>query len=475
MDTKLTGKTRIESDLIGAREIPAEALYGVQTLRGIENFSISKFRLSEYPLFIKGLAITKMAAAMANFELGLLTVEQKDAIIAACGEILDGKHHDQFPVDMIQGGAGTTTNMNANEVIANRALELMGHERGEYHYCSPNDHVNCSQSTNDAYPTAIHIGMYFKHLQLLPHLEELIASFRKKGEEFSQIIKMGRTQLEDAVPMTLGQTFNGFASILQDEIAHLNEAAADFLVVNMGATAIGTGICAEPGYAEKCIAALREITGWDIRLSSDLVGATSDTSCLVGYASAMKRVCVKMNKICNDLRLLASGPRCGLGEFNLPAMQPGSSIMPGKVNPVIPEVVNQVCFRVIGNDTTVMMAAEAGQLELNVMEPVIVYALFNSMQMLTKVMDRLRILCIDGITANVDRCKDMVMNSIGIVTALNPTLGYENSSRIAKRALTENRSVYDLVLEEKLLTKEELDNVLRPELMIAPKKFYKKK
>lgn len=475
MDTKLTGKTRIESDLIGAREIPAEALYGVQTLRGIENFSISKFRLSEYPLFIKGLAITKMAAAMANFELGLLTVEQKDAIIAACGEILDGKHHDQFPVDMIQGGAGTTTNMNANEVIANRALELMGHERGEYQYCSPNDHVNCSQSTNDAYPTAIHIGMYFKHLQLLPHLEELIASFRKKGEEFSQIIKMGRTQLEDAVPMTLGQTFNGFASILQDEIAHLNEAAADFLVVNMGATAIGTGICAEPGYAEKCIAALREITGWDIRLSSDLVGATSDTSCLVGYASAMKRVCVKMNKICNDLRLLASGPRCGLGEFNLPAMQPGSSIMPGKVNPVIPEVVNQVCFRVIGNDTTVMMAAEAGQLELNVMEPVIVYALFNSMQMLTKVMDRLRILCIDGITANVDRCKDMVMNSIGIVTALNPTLGYENSSRIAKRALTENRSVYDLVLEEKLLTKEELDNVLRPELMIAPKKFYKKK
>ena len=418
MDTKLTGKTRIESDLIGAREIPAEALYGVQTLRGIENFSISKFRLSEYPLFIKGLAITKMAAAMANFELGLLTVEQKDAIIAACGEILDGKHHDQFPVDMIQGGAGTTTNMNANEVIANRALELMGHERGEYQYCSPNDHVNCSQSTNDAYPTAIHIGMYFKHLQLLPHLEELIASFRKKGEEFSQIIKMGRTQLEDAVPMTLGQTFNGFASILQDEIAHLNEAAADFLVVNMGATAIGTGICAEPGYAEKCIAALREITGWDIRLSSDLVGATSDTSCLVGYASAMKRVCVKMNKICNDLRLLASGPRCGLGEFNLPAMQPGSSIMPGKVNPVIPEVVNQICYRIIGNDLTVTFAAEAGQLQLNVMEPVMVHAIFSSIKMLQKGMDRLRILCVEGITANTQHCREMVLNSIGIVTAL---------------------------------------------------------
>ena len=475
MDTKLTGKTRIESDLIGAREIPAEALYGVQTLRGIENFSISKFRLSEYPLFIKGLAITKMAAAMANFELGLLTVEQKDAIIAACGEILDGKHHDQFPVDMIQGGAGTTTNMNANEVIANRALELMGHERGEYQYCSPNDHVNCSQSTNDAYPTAIHIGMYFKHLQLLPHLEELIASFRKKGEEFSQIIKMGRTQLEDAVPMTLGQTFNGFASILQDEIAHLNEAAADFLVVNMGATAIGTGICAEPGYAEKCIAALREITGWDIRLSSDLVGATSDTSCLVGYASAMKRVCVKMNKICNDLRLLASGPRCGLGEFNLPAMQPGSSIMPGKVTPVIPEVVNQICYRIIGNDLTVTFAAEAGQLQLNVMEPVMVHAIFSSIKMLQKGMDRLRILCVEGITANTQHCREMVLNSIGIVTALNPTLGYENSSRIAKRALKENRSVYDLVLEEGLLTKDELDQLLKPESMIKPHKFYKKK
>lgn len=475
MDTKLTGKTRIESDLIGAREIPAEALYGVQTLRGIENFSISKFRLSEYPLFIKGLAITKMAAAMANFELGLLTVEQKDAIIAACGEILDGKHHDQFPVDMIQGGAGTTTNMNANEVIANRALELMGHERGEYQYCSPNDHVNCSQSTNDAYPTAIHIGMYFKHLQLLPHLEELIASFRKKGEEFSRIIKMGRTQLEDAVPMTLGQTFNGFASILQDEIAHLNEAAADFLVVNMGATAIGTGICAEPGYAEKCIAALREITGWDIRLSSDLVGATSDTSCLVGYASAMKRVCVKMNKICNDLRLLASGPRCGLGEFNLPAMQPGSSIMPGKVNPVIPEVVNQICYRIIGNDLTVTFAAEAGQLQLNVMEPVMVHAIFSSIKMLQKGMDRLRILCVEGITANTQHCREMVLNSIGIVTALNPTLGYENSSRIAKRALKENRSVYDLVLEEGLLTKDELDQLLKPESMIKPHKFYKKK
>ena len=469
--TKLTGKTRIESDLIGAREIPAEALYGVQTLRGIENFSISKFRLSEYPLFIKGLAITKMAAAMANFELGLLTVEQKDAIIAACGEIIDGKHHDQFPVDMIQGGAGTTTNMNANEVIANRALELMGHERGEYQYCSPNDHVNCSQSTNDAYPTAIHIGMYFKHLQLLPHLEELIASFRKKGEEFSRIIKMGRTQLEDAVPMTLGQTFNGFASILQDEIAHLNEAAVDFLVVNMGATAIGTGICAEPGYAEKCIAALREITGWDIRLSSDLVGATSDTSCLVGYASAMKRVCVKMNKICNDLRLLASGPRCGLGEFNLPAMQPGSSIMPGKVNPVIPEVMNQIAYKVMGNELCVTMAGEAAQMELNAMEPVMAQCCFESVDLLINGFDTLRTRCVDGIIANEDRCREEVHHSIGVVTALNPVIGYKNSTKIAKEALETGVSVYQLVLDHGILTKEELDTILSPENMIKPVKL----
>ena len=475
MEQNLSKKTRTESDLIGSREVPESALYGVQTLRGIENFRISKFHLNEYPLFIQALAITKMGATIANRELDLLTEEQADAILRACKEILEGKHHEQFPVDMIQGGAGTTTNMNANEVIANRALELMGHQRGEYQFCSPNDHVNRSQSTNDAYPTAIHIGLYYTHLKLVKHLEVLIESFRKKANEFAHVIKMGRTQLEDAVPMTLGQTFNGFASILEHELKNLDFAAQDFLTVNMGATAIGTGITAEPEYAEKCIAALRKITGLDIKLADDLVGATSDTSCMVGYSAAMRRVAVKMNKICNDLRLLASGPRCGLGEFNLPAMQPGSSIMPGKVNPVIPEVVNQVCFRVIGNDTTVMMAAEAGQLELNVMEPVIVYALFNSMQMLTKVMDRLRILCVDGITANADRCKDMVMNSIGIVTALNPTLGYENSSRIAKRALTKNRCVYDLVLVENLLTHEAVDNVLRPELMIAPKKFYKKK
>lgn len=471
METNLSGKTRTESDLIGAREIPAEALYGVQTLRGIENFAISKFHLNEYPLLIKGFAITKMAAAQANYQLGLLTEKQKDAITQACREIMEGQHHEQFPVDMIQGGAGTTTNMNANEVIANRALEIMGYERGEYVHCSPNDHVNCSQSTNDAYPTAIHLGMYFKHLQLVPRLEALIASFRKKGEEFSQIIKMGRTQLEDAVPMTLGQTFNGFASILEDEIAHLNYAASDFLTVNMGATAIGTGICAEPGYAEKCIEALRNITGWDIRLANDLVGATSDTSCLVGYASAMKRVAVKINKICNDLRLLASGPRCGLGEFNLPAMQPGSSIMPGKVNPVIPEVMNQIAFKVIGNELCVTMAGEAAQMELNAMEPVMVQCCFESAELLGNGFDTLRTLCVDGIAANPERCREEVYHSIGVVTALNPVIGYKNSTKIAKEALETGKSVYQLVLDHGILTKEELDTILSPENMIKPVKL----
>lgn len=464
-------KTRVESDLIGSREISDECLYGVQTLRGIENFSISKYHLNEYPLFINGLAMTKMAAARANHELGLLTDEQFQAITQACREILEGRFHDQFPIDMIQGGAGTSTNMNANEVIANRALEIMGHAHGDYAFCSPNDHVNCSQSTNDAYPTAIHLGMYATHLKLLPYLEDLIAAFRRKGEEFAHIIKMGRTQLEDAVPMTLGQTFNGFASILTDEIKHLNEAAADFLTVNMGATAIGTGICAEPGYAEKCIAALRDITGWDIRLSDDLVGATSDTSCLVGYASAMKRLAVKVNKICNDLRLLASGPRCGLGEINLPAMQPGSSIMPGKVNPVIPEVMNQICFKVIGNELCVTMAGEAAQMELNVMEPVMVQCCFESAELMMNGFRTLRTLCVEGITANEEHCINEVHHSIGVVTALNPVIGYKNSTRIAREALETGKSVYQLILDHGILTKEEIDQILSPENMIHPVKL----
>ena len=464
-------KTRIESDLIGSREVPESALYGVQTLRGIENFNISKFHLNEYPLFIQGLAITKMGAAMANRELDLLTEEQANAIIEACKEILDGKHHDQFPVDMIQGGAGTTTNMNANEVIANRALELMGHQRGEYQFCSPNDAINRSQSTNDAYPTAIHIGLYYTHLKLVEHFKALIASFRKKAKEMAHIVKMGRTQLEDAVPMTLGQTFNGFASILEQEVANLNYAAQDFLTVNMGATAIGTGITAEPGYAEKCVAALRQITGFEIRLAKDLVGATSDTSCMVGYSGAMRRIAVKMNKICNDLRLLASGPRCGFGEINLPAMQPGSSIMPGKVNPVIPEVMNQISYKVIGNDLCVTMSGEAAQMELNAMEPVMAQCCFESADLFMNGFDTLRTLCIDGITANEDRCRQEVHDSIGVVTALNPVIGYKNSTKIAKEAQQTGKGVYELVLEHDILSKEDLDTILKPENMIKPVKL----
>lgn len=466
-----TQKTRIEHDLLGKREIPADALYGIQTLRGVENFSISRFRLDQYPLFINGLAYTKWAATEANYQLGLLTDQQYEGIVAACKDIIAGKYHDQFPVDMIQGGAGTSTNMNANEVIANIALMHMGHKPGEYEYCSSHDHVNRSQSTNDAYPTAIHVGLYASHLAFLPHLQQLIDALRKKGDEFAHIIKMGRTQLEDAVPMTLGQTFYGFSSILQDEIKHLNEAAADFLTINMGATAIGTGICSEPGYAEKCTDALAKITGWNIRLAEDWVGATSDTSCMVGYMSALKRVAIKMSKISNDLRLLASGPRCGLGEINLPARQPGSSIMPGKVNPVIPEVVSQVAFKVVGNEMCVTMAGEAPQMELNAMEPVMAQCSFESVDLLINACDTLRTLCIEGITANEDKCRQEVHNSIGIVTALNPYIGYEHSTTIAQKALETGRSVYDLVLEEGILTKEDLETILDPKNMVRPVKL----
>ena len=438
---------RLESDLIGELQIPAEALYGVQTLRGIENFPISKFKLKDYPLFINGLAYTKLGAAMANHELGLLSDEQFKAIEQACREILNGQWHDMFPVDMIQGGAGTTTNMNANEVIANRALQLMGHQPGEYTYLSPNDHVNCSQSTNDAYPTAIHLGLYATHLDFMAHFQALIASFQAKAEEFKNVLKMGRTQLEDAVPMTLGQTFGAFASILRDEIKHLNDAADEFLTINMGATAIGTGICSEPGYAEKCTAAIAQITGWNIRLAEDLVAATSDTSCMVGYSSVLRRIATKLNKISNDLRLLGSGPKCGFHEIDLPARQPGSSIMPGKVNPVIPEVMNQICYKVMGNDLTVAMCNEAAQMELN--------AKF----------------CIDGIKADEVRCRNYIKGSIGIVTALNPIIGYKNSTKIAKEALATDKPVYDLVLENGILTKDELDTILSPENMIKPVKL----
>lgn len=468
-------KTRIEHDLLGNKEVPADAYYGVQTLRAVENFeNISSVVLGQYPHYINALAVVKEAAAEANHDLGLLSDEVYNAIKKACKEVFEGKFYDQFPVDMIQGGAGTSTNMNANEVIANRALEIMGKEKGEYDFCHPNNHVNLSQSTNDAYPTGIKLALVYMNKELVGDLKVLVDAFRAKAVEFKDIIKMGRTQLQDAVPMTIGQEFEAYAVSLETEIAKLNDAASLFLEVNMGATAIGTGINSEPEYSAKCVKALAEISGEPFVLSANLIEATPDTSSYVSYSSAVKRLAIKLSKICNDLRLMGSGPRCGLGEINLPPMQPGSSIMPGKVNPVIPEVVNQICFKVIGNDLTISFAAEAGQLELNVMEPVIVESLFSSMKMLQRAFDRLKVLCVDGITANADRCKEMVLNSIGIVTALNPTLGYEKSSKVAKRALAENRSVYDLVIEEGFLTKDELDELLRPENMIHPNKFYKK-
>ena len=468
-------KTRLEHDLLGDKEVPADAYYGIQTLRAIENFNgISGRHIGDYPHYVKALAMVKWAAARTNGLLELLPQHIMEAICKACEELIDGKFLDQFPVDMVQGGAGTSTNMNVNEVIANRALELMGHTKGEYQFCHPNNHVNLSQSTNDAYPTSFHLAIILMNKDLVAEIKKLVNAFRKKGKEFADVLKMGRTQLQDAVPMTLGQEFEAFAFILEEMFEQINAVVSLFLVQNMGATAIGTGINSEPEYAEICARELRIISGEEFVVSPNLIAATPDTGPLVSYSSVLKRFAVQLSKICNDLRILSSGPRCGLNEINLPPMQPGSSIMPGKVNPVVPEVVNQVCFHVIGEDTTVTMAAEAGQLQLNVMEPIMVFSLFNSIQMLTKVMERLRVLCVDGITANAQHCKDMVLNSIGIVTALNPTLGYENSSRIARRALRENRSVYDLVLEENLLTKEELDNLLRPELMIMPQKFYKK-
>ena len=463
-----TEKFRIESDLLGSKEVPADALYGVQTVRAIENFDISGHLMSEYPNFIKGMAITKKAAAIANYEVGMIDIQQRDAICTACDELLEGKHHDQFPIDMIQGGAGTSTNMCANEVIANRALELMGHKRGDYKYCSPNDIVNASQSTNDAYPCSIHLAMVLEHEEFLLHLVNMIGALDKKAEEFKDVIKMGRTQLQDAVPMTLGQTFSGFAASLRGELKTLNMAAREFLVVNMGATAIGTGICSKPGYSGAVINALRRVTGWNITLADNLIEATSATSCMIQYSAAMKRLCIKINKMCNDLRLMSSGPRCGFNEINLPQRQPGSSIMPGKVNPVIPEVMNQVCYKVIGNDVTIALASDNGQLELNVMEPVIAYCLFESIHLLTNGLDTLRTHCIEGIEANVEHCRKMVENSIGIVTMLNPIIGYKESTKIAKEASETGRGVYELVLEHGILTKEQLDWILRPENMIKP-------
>lgn len=465
----VSGRTRTEHDLLGDRDVPAESLYGIQTLRALENFNISGISLAYYPELISALAAVKMAAARANFELGLLSKPIADAMVQACGEIMNGRQHTQFVVDMIQGGAGTSTNMNANEVIANRALEILGYERGEYKYCHPNNHVNLSQSTNDAYPTALKIALINSNARLTDVLRQLIASFQRKAGEFHDVIKMGRTQLQDAVPMTLGQEFEAFAVTLEEEIDRLQQNAALFLEVNMGGTAIGTGINADPRYSAHVTEHLRQITGLEITLAKNLVEATQDTGAFVMYSSAIKRLAVKLSKICNDLRLLASGPRAGFHEINLPPMQPGSTIMPGKVNPVVPEVVNQIAYLVIGNDLTVTLATEAGQLQLNVFLPIIAHSMFESIEVLKNGMFTLKHRCIDGITANADHCRRMVQHSIGLITALNPILGYETANALAKEALASNRGVYELVLERGLMTQAQLDELLKPENMIRPR------
>lgn len=461
-------KTRREHDFLGELEIPADTYYGVQTYRALENFNVSGQPISSFPEFIRALAWIKKAAAMANMKLDVIPQNIGEAICKACDEIIDGKLLDQFPVDVIQGGAGTSTNMNANEVIANRALEILGHHKGEYQYCHPNNHVNCSQSTNDSYPSALRMALYVKLGHLIKDIEYLRDGFAAKGDEFAHVLKMGRTQLQDAVPMTLGMEFQSWANTLGEEVARLDEARKLALEINMGATAIGTGICAPEGYTKIVLEELRKVSGVPVLPSANLIEATWDTGCYVQISGTLKRAATKISKICNDLRLLSSGPRTGINEINLPKLQPGSSIMPGKVNPVMPEMVNQVCFDIIGKDVTIAIASEAGQLELNVMEPMMALCLFQGINRLGKAVRALQDRCVAGITANVDRCRKMVENSIGIVTALLPFIGYENAASIAKEALETGGSVIDIALEKKLLGKEEIEKILSPEAMMRP-------
>jgi aspartate ammonia-lyase len=457
--------TRIEHDLLGDLPVPADAYYGVQTARALENFHISGVELRLYPNLIKAFAMVKLAAARANVDCKQFSRKILKGIEGACKELIDGKLHDEFRLDVFQGGAGTSTNMNANEVIANRALELMGHKKGKYEHCDPHDHVNCSQSTNDAYPTSLHVGMALGNVELVAEMKKLIAAFRRKGKEFSKILKMGRTQLQDAVPMTLGQEFEAFAATLSGEVLALERIQNILCKTNMGATAIGTGLNAPAGYAEKCTKHLAKITGLPIHLAEDLIEATQDTQAFVLYSSCMKSLAIKLSKVCNDLRLLSSGPRCGLREINLPAKQPGSSIMPGKVNPVIPEVVNMVCFRVIGSDITVTMAAEGGQLQLNVFEPVIAACIFEAQTMFINAARTLRVHCVEGITANADILKHYVEYSIGTVTALNPVIGYDKSTELAAEAMKTGRGILELIREKKVLTEEQIAKVLDPAAM----------
>jgi len=470
-DAQVMSGFRQEHDSLGQREISDQVYSGVQTQRAMENFSISGVRISNFEHLVDGLAMVKKAAALANFELGVLDEEKMKAICAACDELLEGKLREHFSVDMFQGGAGTSTNMNANEVIANRGLELMGHTKGEYRHLHPNDHVNCSQSTNDAYPTAIKLSVLLSHRSLTRAMTELRESIEKKSVEFMDVLKMGRTENQDAVPMTLGQEFSAYGVMIQSAMKAIDRAADEFLNINMGATAIGTGINSPPGYADLVTEKLSEVSGFPLKRADNLVEATQNAGTFVQMSASLKRAAVQISKICNDLRWLSSGPRCGLNEINLPAMQPGSSIMPGKVNPVIPELVNQICYQVMGYDSVVSMAAEASELELCMAEPIIACDLLHGMMILKNGCVTLASRCISGIEANREVCRNYVEHSIGLVTALVPVIGYETSAAIAKEALKTGGSVYELILEKGLLSREQLDDMLRPEKMTDPREI----
>ena len=462
--------SRIEKDFLGERELPDAAYYGIQTLRGKENFHITGIPTSNEPSLVKAFGYVKKAATMANFECGVLEKDVADAIIKACDLLIAGKHADQFITDLIQGGAGTSMNMNANEVIANLALEFVGKPKGDYAVINPNDHVNCSQSTNDAYPTAFRLALLMRLEEYALCLKNLQNALAGKGQELSQVLKMGRTHLQDAVPMSLGCEFKGFATTIGEEIERVMESRNLLREVNLGATAIGTSVNAPPDYPQIAVKRLTELTGIDFVLATDLIEATSDTGAYVQLSGVLKRTAVKITKICNDLRLLASGPRCGFNEILLPQLQPGSSIMPGKVNPVIPEVVNQTCFLVIGLDMTVTLAASAGQLQLNVMEPVIGFSLFTAINTLQNALTSLTDNCIKGIKANAERTNAIVMNSIGIVTQLSPILGYKKCTEIAREAFEQNKSLHDIVVREQMLiTQEKWDEVFSFENLINPK------
>jgi len=455
-------KVRTEKDLLGEKEIPAEAYYGVQTARALENFEISGVQINHYPGFVEAWAIVKLAAARANADVGAMKPETLQAIEKACHAVLAGQYHDQFKVDWYQGGAGTSTNMNANEVLANIALEMWGHKKGEYKFLDPHDDLNMSQSTNDSYPTAIKVAFLLRNDKLIEELQKVAASFRLKGDAYLELVKMGRTEMQDAVPMTVGQEFHAFAASLDSEIQLLRDAEKYLYAVNMGATAIGTGLNAPKGYAEKCAAHLAKLTGKPIVPAPDMLAATWDQQGFVVYSSALRSVAVKLSKIASDLILLTSGPRAGLFEINLPALQPGSSIMPGKVNPVIPELVNLVAFRVIGNDYSVSLAADHGQLQLNAYEPIEGLAVIESQSLLYRVSIAFRTKCIDGITVNERMLEHYMETTVGIVTALNPVLGYDRSTELASEAYKTNKGILEIIREKKILTEKQIKDLLDP-------------